>query len=83
MIRCAAEGCQRGVQHPRVGLCDTHYQRRQQELHVQRERRGIRETGRERQQGLEAVQCAAVAVAIVEHLDELIEARKATECADG
>lgn len=55
MTRCAAEGCQRGVQHPRVGLCDTHYQRRQQELHVQRERRGIRETGRERQQGLEAV----------------------------
>lgn len=54
MMRCAVEGCRRAIQHPRAGLCDTHFQRRQQELHEARERRGIHETGREREQGMEA-----------------------------
>lgn len=55
MTRCAVEGCQRGVQHPRAGLCDTHEQRRQHDLFEARERRGIRETGRERVQDLVAI----------------------------
>lgn len=54
-MTCSVEGCLRKVQHPRLGLCGPHYQRRQLELHVQRERRGIRETGRERVQTLVAV----------------------------
>lgn len=52
---CMVMGCRNAVHHYREGLCQAHSRQRQRELHAQRVRRGIRETGQARVQALAGV----------------------------